>query len=282
MALDQALLEAAAEEGFPPTMRFMLWEPPTLSLGRFQPIEEIDMEACSSSGIEVVRRPTGGRSILHMDDFTYSIVIPASLQLPGNVVEAYAYICQGIIAALSALGIEASVHHGAGERYADAGGACFSASTQADLKHKGRKICGSAQVRQEGAVLQHGSLLLEDRSRLLFSLLSYGDERERSAALAAYQAGCITLREAGWDGKWEDIAACFRRGFEESFDVSLREEALTPREDRGWRELSGAYRSQAWLMNRRSKSLPREIPRQRGLKSVKITHNELSQEEDYK
>lgn len=280
MALDQALLEAAGEEGFTPTLRFMQWDPPAISLGRFQPIGEVDMEACSSRGIEVIRRPTGGRSILHLDDFTYSIVLPGDPKLPGNVVEAYAYICRGIIAALSLLNIEASVHHGAGDRYAEAGGACFSATTQADLKHAGRKICGSAQVRQGGAVLQHGSLLLEDRSRLLFSLLRYEGEKERSAALAAYRAGCVTLKEAGWCGKWEEIAASFRRGFERSFHVCLQEEGLTAREKGRWRELTDAYRSRAWLVNRRLEPLPREMPRQKALESVKIMHNNGAQEED--
>lgn len=256
MALDQALLEAACEEGFPPTLRFMRWEPPALSLGRFQPLEEIDVDACRAQGIEVVRRPTGGRGILHLDDFTYSIVMPSAPGLPSNVVDAYAYICRGIVAALSLLGIEASVHRGSGGRYAEAGGACFTASTQADLKHAGRKICGSAQLWRGGAVLQHGSLLLEDRSALLFDLLKIADEDARKASLAAYRAGCITLKEAGWEGEWEDIAISFRRGFEESFEISLREEGLTAWEEERWQNLTGAYRSRAWLENRDRQRLP--------------------------
>ena len=282
MALDQALLEAAAEEGFPPTLRFMKWKPAALSLGRFQPLEDIDMVACSSRGIEVVRRPTGGRSILHLDDFTYSIVLPADPQLPGNVVEAYAYICRGIVVALSLLGIEASVHLGAGDHYTETGGACFSASTQADLKHAGRKICGSAQIRQGRAVLQHGSLLLEDHSRLLFSLLKYGDEEKRSTALTAYRDACITLKEAGWEGKWEDVAASFRLGFKNSFHVSLYDGELTSREKKRWRALTRVYRSRAWLTNRSSQRFPREMPRHGGPKSVNIMHNGGGQEEDGK
>ncbi|MBC7247772.1 MAG: lipoate--protein ligase family protein [Actinobacteria bacterium] len=280
MALDQALLESACEEGFPPTLRFMRWEPPALSLGRFQDLEEIDLEACRSRGIEVVRRPTGGRGILHLDDFTYSIVLPATMGLSGNVAEAYAFICRGIVAALYLLGIEAAVHQGSGDRYAEAGGACFTASTQADLKHAGRKICGSAQLWRGRAVLQHGSLLIEDRSTTLFALLRFVDEEERRASLAAYRAGCVTLREAGWEGSWEDVASSFRRGFEESFRVSLREGGVTSREGRRWRELLAAYRSRAWLENRRRQRLPGERPRHGHGKSVKMKRDDHAQEEE--
>ena len=99
MALDQAVLEAALRRGFLPTLRFYRWSPPALSIGRFQPLEDIDVEACDARGIEVTRRPTGGKSILHLDDFTYSVVFPPGSNLPENVVEAYRLICGGILRA---------------------------------------------------------------------------------------------------------------------------------------------------------------------------------------
>lgn len=256
MALDQALLESAVEEDFPPTLRFFRWEPPALSLGRFQDLGQVDLKACETSGIEVVRRPTGGRSILHLDDFTYSLVLPSRLPLPDGVVETYSYICRGIVAALRLLGVEAQTEKGTGSDYTRAGGACFATSTGADLKCAGRKICGSAQLRRNGAVLQHGSLLLKDRSELLFHLLRFENPAERAASLEAYRRSCVTLEEVGIEVGWEEVATCFRRGFEESFGVRLVKAGLTTQEERRWHCLVPAYRSRDWLTNPRRNDLP--------------------------
>lgn len=249
MALDQSLLERASAPGFLPTLRFQVWEPPALSLGRFQDIAEIDLEACAREGIEVVRRPTGGKSILHLDDFTYSVVFPGDHPLPESVVETYAVICRGILFALRGLGLQASIRRRAREDYSRSGGACFAALTEADLECGGRKICGSAQVRRGGAVLQHGSILLRDRSRLLFELLRFAGPRQREEALSAYRERCVSLAETGRSADWKEMAAAFERGFEEGFGIELVEGELTEAERERWLELVPQYRSRAWLMN---------------------------------
>ncbi len=260
MALDQALLESAGRQGFVPTLRFYRWSPPALSLGRFQPVEEIDLDACATAGVEVVRRPTGGKSILHLDDFTYSLVLPGNAGLPPSVEAAYVVICAGIIAALGELGVEASLQHRANEDYRASGGACFAATTRADLVHAGRKLCGSAQVRRGGAILQHGSLFLRDRSQTLFSLLRFPSQQKRLAALRTYRTRCVTLQEAGCNATWEEVGEAFRRGFEEAFRVKVMEGRLTAAESERWRELEPAYRSPDWLINAGAFSSPPLAP----------------------
>ena len=106
MALDQTLLENASQGGFRPTLRFYRWWPAAVSIGRFQPLEDVDVAAAAAEHIDVVRRPTGGKSILHLDDFTYSTVMPRSFPLPEGVVEAYRLICGGILRAFKDLGLD--------------------------------------------------------------------------------------------------------------------------------------------------------------------------------
>lgn len=255
MALDQALLEAAGADGFRPTLRFYRWSPPAISIGRFQPLDDIDLEACSAAGIDVVRRPTGGKSILHLDDFTYSVVMPRGFPLPEGVVEAYRRICGGIIRALAHIGVEAAVLPG-GENYRHGGGACFAVSTQADLEYSGRKICGSAQVRRGGALLQHGSILLEDRSELLHGLLRFSRERERLECLRLYRERCVALSATGRRAAWTDLSRSFLLGFEETFGVVVEEGALSSEERERWKALSGAYASERWLRNADARALP--------------------------
>lgn len=279
MALDHALLEAARNHGFPPTLRFMRWDPPAISLGRFQEIHEIDLKACREMGIEVVRRPTGGKSILHLGDFTYSIVLPSRMSLPASVVEAYTYISRGIVAALHLLGLGAEIYHRPGNRGKGIG-ACFASSTQADLRCGGRKICGSAQLRKGGALLQHGSLLLEDHSELLFRLLRFEDEDKRRDGLAAYRRSCVTLAETGVHAAWEEVAACFIRGFSQTFQVHIEPGGLTDAERERWRTLTAAYRSREWLHNRRARALPPEGPYPVQDFSVKIRNVSRAVEED--
>lgn len=256
MALDQALLECAARPYFRPTLRFQRWAPPALSLGRFQKLGEIDVEACAASGVQVVRRPTGGRSILHLEDFTYSLVLPSSMPLPSGVVETYALISRGIVAALRFLGLDPVINVGGAANYTRFGAACFASSTQADIRCGERKVCGSAQLRRGGAVLQHGSLLLKDRSEFHFRLLRFEEDTERLSSLQAYRRNCVSLEELGVNVAWEEMAECLRRGFEESFDVRLREGPLREEEEQRWCTLIPAYRSQEWLHNPHRLELP--------------------------
>jgi lipoate-protein ligase A len=256
MALDQTILESAAAGDCVPSLRFLRWSPPVLSIGRFQPLDDIYRPACAAEGIEVVRRPTGGKSILHLDDFTYSIVIPRGIALPDSVVDAYRFICRGILRALEHLGLDAAIQPRDSMDYRQAGGACFAASTQADLEYDGHKLCGSAQVRRGGALLQHGSILLEDHSELLFKLLHFADEDERGRCHHAYRRRCIALNEINRLYEWPQLEKSFLRGFSEAFGVKIAEGRLSAWENERWAILTEAYLSESWLINAESRALP--------------------------
>lgn len=248
MALDQALLESALSGDFAPTLRFLKWSPPALSIGRFQDIRDIELEACADENIDVVRRPTGGKCILHMDDFTYSLVLPPGYDLPQNIVEAYTVICEGILAAVKRLGLQAVIQSRESGDYSQAKGACFAASTQADLEYKGRKICGSAQMRRRGAVLQHGSILLRDRSQLLYRLLRFDSEEQRRESLEKYRRRCVPLSAVACEVTWREMAQSFVAGFSECFEVHVEKGELSPGEEAIWHRLREVYGSRDWLL----------------------------------
>src|SRR5258707_776639 len=110
MAIDEAILTHHIRGDVPPTLRVFRWSQPAISLGRFQNIErEIELAECQQRGVSLVRRPTGGRAVYHRDEFTYSIVIGKRDGAPSGVVAAYAYLAQGLLAALQTLDIQAEL-----------------------------------------------------------------------------------------------------------------------------------------------------------------------------
>jgi lipoate-protein ligase A len=256
MAIDQALLEAAASPEFPPSLRFIRWSPPALSIGRFQAISDIDLEKCSKHGVDVVRRPTGGKCLLHIDDFTYSVILPAGFDIPDKVEDAYKRICVGITTALRYLGLQATVQARGQAVRMKAGSACFAVATKADVEYEGHKICGSAQVRKNGALLQHGSIMIMDHSKFLFNLLRFESEREREENLNAFRKSCMHIEKTGCICTWEDLADSFRKGFSESFGAVFKEGKLSAWEEGAWRSLVSAYRSEQWLKNARADDFP--------------------------
>ncbi|MBV9257059.1 MAG: lipoate--protein ligase family protein [Ktedonobacteraceae bacterium] len=212
MALDEAILLHHIRGEVPPTLRVFRWSQPSISLGRFQSIErEIESERCQQQGVALVRRPTGGRAVYHRDEFTYSIVIGKREGVPAGVVAAYAYLAQGLLAALKALGVQAELSDERVSKHPSA--ACFASSTQADLTSGGFKLVGSAQVWKDESLLQQGSLPLENRSAEFFELLRYPDAAARAEALALYCEKTTPLHTFAPDASWDDVARAFKNGF---------------------------------------------------------------------
>ena len=197
MALDQALAEAAAAGDSLPTLRFYRWEPPAVSLGRHQSIHDVDQAAIARLGYEVVRRPTGGRAILHIDELTYSVVAPKDEpRVIGGVMDAYLRLSNALLTGLRTLGLDA-VEKAPGDVRAgpDVSAACFEVPSAYEITAGGRKLMGSAQSRRAGYVLQHGSLPLDgDITRLIDVLALPGDEAQRLRRELAARA--CTLQEA--------------------------------------------------------------------------------------
>ncbi len=212
MAIDEAILLHHLKGLVPPTLRVFRWAGPAISLGRFQNVErEIEVEACKQRGIALVRRPTGGRAVYHRAEFTYSIVSGKAAGVPSGIVAAYAYLSQGLLAALQQLGIQAEISDERVKKNPSA--ACFASSTQADLTSGGFKLVGSAQVWKEDVLLQQGSLPLDDRAAEFFALLRYPNQSARTEALALYSEKTTPLHTFAPMASWDDVAGAFQHGF---------------------------------------------------------------------
>ena len=215
MRRDLALAEAVASGRLPPVLRLYGWAPPAVSVGRHQdPARVVDLAACRALGWDVVRRPTGGRAVLHArDEVTYAVAVPAALA-PAATAQAFAWLAQGLVAAYRRLGVPAEL--AAGGRPSLGRGACFASSVAYEVVACGRKLAGSAQLRREGYLLQHGSLPLAVDVGLHARLLGLGPEEVR--ALEAHAAGL-------WDfvpgAAREDLVAAVVAGFEEALGVAF-------------------------------------------------------------
>jgi lipoate-protein ligase A len=229
MAIDESVLTHHLNGEVPPTLRVFRWSQPSISLGRFQSIErEIVSERCKQLGVALVRRPTGGRAVYHHDEFTYSIVISKRYGVPPGVVAAYAYLAQGLLAALRLVGVQAELSDERVSKHPSA--ACFASSTQADLTSGGFKLIGSAQVWKDDALLQQGSLPLDDQSAEFFSMLRFPNEIAKEEALAQYREKTTPLHTFVPGASWDDVADAFQNGFSEALQEDFVYDTLSPSE----------------------------------------------------
>jgi lipoate-protein ligase A len=197
MALDQAIAEACAAGDSPSTLRFYRWQPPAVSLGRHQPVTDIDMAAVEQAGYEIVRRPTGGRAILHIDEFTYSVMSAADEpRVGGGVMDAYLRLSNALLAGLQRLGL-GEVNKAAGDvrTSQDVSAACFEVPSAYEITSNGRKLMGSAQSRRAGYVLQHGSLPLVGEITRLIDVLALPEDEADHLRVELAKRAC-TLAQA--------------------------------------------------------------------------------------
>jgi lipoate-protein ligase A len=160
MALDEALMARARRIG-ETVLRVYAWSAPTLSLGRNQrAVGVYREEALAERGIRVVRRPTGGRALLHDREITYSVTAPC--EESGALLTEYGRINALLTSALGALGVPVVIAHPATRAAAPSAAPCFAEPALGELTLNGRKLVGSAQWRDRGALLQHGSILVDD------------------------------------------------------------------------------------------------------------------------
>lgn len=220
MATDEAMMLAHGAGKVPPTLRLYGWRPAAVSIGYFQrAAEEIDLEACRTQGIDLVRRLTGGRAVLHDAELTYSIVIGEDDPLvPKTITQSYCLFSRGLVAGLQRLGVEAKIS-GPGAAWGQnmkhpASPACFDMPSRYEITVAGRKLVGSAQVRKNGVVLQHGSILLRFSPERVVSLLRVpsGDMRTKMIGMLRNRATSLTEalgREAGWQELCDAITESF-------------------------------------------------------------------------
>lgn len=164
MAMDEALL-ARTEGSGEAVLRIYSWSTPTLSLGRNQvAIGAFDPACAAALGVQIVRRITGGRALLHHREVTYSVTLPAGDDAPAAI---YADINDILLGALTSLGVDGIVIESAGRLPPPASAPCFEKPADGEIAVRGRKLVGSAQLREGNAVLQHGSILVHDDQELV-------------------------------------------------------------------------------------------------------------------
>jgi len=219
MEKDRELMEEVASGECPPILRIYQWSPPAVSLGYFQDENEVvDLVACRKAGVDVVRRPTGGRAVLHNDELTYSIIVPEAHPFinKGGVLDAYRAISRGLVTAFNLLGIVAALVPEIKDRAGLAPGSCFDTSTAYEIQVNGKKVVGSAQLRREGVVLQHGAIIFSLPAELYNKVLqketagSKADQKKAQEELGDIAAG---LNDLGYNISYKLMTRALVKGF---------------------------------------------------------------------
>lgn len=200
MRIDNELLEnAIKKQSKTPVFRLYGWSPACISLGKNQQDSFIDKSFLKDTGIDLVKRLTGGRALLHDDEITYSYVCPVSYLKHGeNVVKSYIEISQILIDKFSEIGIELAF--GGQKKVNTKFDYCMLISTGADLCYKGKKLIGSAQCRKQGYILQHGSILYDYNKELLEKI--FHEDIDTSSI--------TSIKEINPDIKKDDIISLFK------------------------------------------------------------------------
>jgi lipoyl(octanoyl) transferase len=259
MALDEALLQWHSEGKIPPTIRFYGWDPATLSVGYFQKVEkEINLDTVKKYGLGFVRRPTGGRAVLHDKELTYSVIVSEEHpEMPQTVTEAYRVISEGILEGFKNLGLDAyfAIPRSDEEKQglkAPRSAVCFDAPSWYELVVEGRKVAGSAQTRQKGVILQHGSILLDIDEDMLFDCFNYSNDKVRERMQRAFKGKAVAtnmLREE--PVTIEEAKKAFKAGFEKGLQIELESYELSSEElDYVKKIAKEKYESEEWNFKR--------------------------------
>lgn len=254
MAVDEALLTWHSEGVIPPVVRFYEWKPAGLSVGYFQKIKgKIDVEAAHRHGFEIVRRQTGGRAVLHDNELTYSVIVSEKHEkMPRSVTEAYRVISQGLLEGFKNLGVDAGFAIPEGKLGQTGSAVCFEEPSWYELIVDGKKAAGSAQTRQKGVILQHGSIPLEVDETTLFDLFIYPNEKVKERARRGFGDKAVAINDVLDDKKTiDDLRAAFKRGFEEGLNIELETFTLNDEQWAYIKELAKTkYQSEEYTYSR--------------------------------
>jgi len=215
MALDRAIQVRRQQGSAPPTLRLYRWSRPTVTLGRFQRVEGVDASFCQANGIDIVRRFTGGRGVLHDDEVTYSVIAAVDDGVPSGVARSYRHLCAALAEAYAALGARAELtERDRGHRGTEA---CYLQTTRADLSSGDAKLSGSAQVWLGETVMQHGSFVMTRDVASEARVFRLDPVQARRLADHTTTLEALLGRRPGHD----EIIDAVKRGFERSLGITL-------------------------------------------------------------
>ncbi|MDK7927441.1 MULTISPECIES: lipoate--protein ligase family protein [Staphylococcus] len=254
MAMDEALLNFVSRGEIDPVIRFYTWDPATLSIGYFQRLKkEIDIEKVREKGYGLVRRQTGGRGVLHDKELTYSVIVPESHpNMPKTVTEAYRVISQGLLEGFKLLGFDAyfAVPKSKEEREKlkqPRSSVCFDAPSWYELVVEGRKIAGSAQTRQKGVILQHGSILKDIDIDDLFDMFIFKNDRLKDKMKQAFVDKAVAINDISDKTiSIEEMEVAFEKGFQKGLNINFKPLELTKEQQAEVKELAEKYKSEEW------------------------------------
>lgn len=255
MAMDEALLNFVSRGEIDPVVRFYTWNPATLSVGYFQRLKkEIDIDKVKEKGFGLVRRQTGGRGVLHDKELTYSVIVSEEHpNMPSTVTEAYRVISEGLLEGFKLLGFEAyfAIPRSKEEREKlkqPRSAVCFDAPSWYELVVEGRKIAGSAQTRQKGVILQHGSLLQDVNVDELFDMFIFKNDRLKDKMKKAFVDKAVAINDiADRHISIEEMEKAFEEGFKKGLNIEFKPLTLTDDQIKEVKELEEKYRSDEWL-----------------------------------
>ncbi len=254
MAVDEAVVHAIERGIARPTIRVFGWDPPAVSLGYAQRVgRELDLDLCHKMGVDVVRRPSGGRAVLHWNELTYSVLCRANDPLlAGNIQESYRKISTCLVAGLQRLGVDAQLETrrsaAPSPRTKGVTSPCFSSTAQHEITLLGRKLAGSAQRRIGPMLLQHGSLLIGPQHKQIVDLMPSNHEKLRARFRKELNQQTICLEEGlGQPVSFKSVAEALHVGFRETLDIEIEEMTLSADEEAGVQQLvQEKYGTDAW------------------------------------
>ncbi|MEW6718550.1 MAG: lipoate--protein ligase family protein [Chloroflexota bacterium] len=231
MAVDEAILQHVGQGSVSPTLRLYAWTPPCLSIGYAQPIGDIDQQRLQAQGWDVVRRPTGGRALLHADELTYAVMAPKDEpRLAGSILEGYRRLSAPLLEALRRLGLDPKAHP-----YPTSNNSpsplCFQTPSEYEITVNGKKVIGSAQARKLNGILQHGAIPLHGDITRITQCLTFPEEKSRIRAADHLLSRATTLTELlGVTLSWEAAAEALQIAFSQTLNLTFIPDDLTPSE----------------------------------------------------
>lgn len=248
MSIDGAIFEAHRLGYTLPALRIYSWKKPAISFGRLQDVRKIlNFDYCESQGIEVVRRPTGGRIILHENDFSYSFIISRKFGMPSSILKSYRLVCSALIDALKSFGIKTEFASGGHFKHE----ICLGSLNDADIVYKGRKFAGNAQFWKEGTLLHQGTITLDLNLNLFKSLLNLNslESKDIDERIVSLSQEIISLTR-------DSLKEALIKSFAQTFKVEFSKEELSDWEvNRSFVLNNFKYRSSEWTLFRHFKPL---------------------------
>lgn len=250
MAIDHAIMDNVRAGYVPPTLRFYQWDPKALTVGYFQNIyKELDLAKCGQLGIDVTRRLTGGRAVLHHLELTYSIVCTHESPVAvGSIIESYLRISRGIVAGLKQLGIDVQIVAQPRKIREGSSAACFDTPSWYELVVDKKKLVGSAQTRRRGVLLQHGSIPFSLSTDLLATVLRFNSEASRESFSKMLKEKAIGLDQCIANLTKEKLITAIAEGLGKELKLDLAQSFLTETEVKSTHMYREKYASNEWIL----------------------------------